>query len=85
MNSSPLITIANGLIFLGVLGLAVQALIGLSFFISSVWEKERRATIFAAVQFVGIAEINPLWVYSHRGEIFHENWEDWGRSAASAI
>ena len=28
---------------------------------------------------VGIAEINPNWVYSHRGEIFHENWEDWGR------
>jgi len=28
---------------------------------------------------VGITEINPLWIYSHRGEIFHENWEDWGR------
>ncbi len=28
---------------------------------------------------VGIAELNPLWVYSHRGEIFYENWEDWGR------
>ena len=28
---------------------------------------------------VGIAEINPLWVYSHRGEIFHDNWDDWGR------
>jgi len=28
---------------------------------------------------VGIAEINPLWSYSRRGEIFHENWEDWGR------
>jgi len=28
---------------------------------------------------VGITEINPLWVYSHRGEIFHENWEDWGK------
>jgi reductive dehalogenase len=28
---------------------------------------------------VGVAEINPLWVYSHRGEIFHENWEDWGK------
>ena len=29
---------------------------------------------------VGITEINPLWVYSHRGEIFRENWEDWGRA-----
>jgi len=28
---------------------------------------------------VGITEIDPLWVYSHRGEIFHENWEDWGK------
>jgi reductive dehalogenase len=28
---------------------------------------------------VGIAKINPLWIYSQRGEIFHENWEDWGR------
>jgi len=27
---------------------------------------------------VGIAAINPYWVYSHRGEIFHENWENWG-------
>ena len=27
---------------------------------------------------VGIAEINPLWTYSHRGEIFHQNWDDWG-------
>lgn len=27
---------------------------------------------------VGITEINPFWVYSHRGEIFNENWEDWG-------
>ena len=28
---------------------------------------------------VGITEINPLWVFSYKGEIFHENWEDWGR------
>lgn len=28
---------------------------------------------------VGICRLNPLWVYSHRGEIFHGNWEDWGR------
>ncbi len=28
---------------------------------------------------VGIAEINPLWLYSKRGEIFRENWEDWGQ------
>ena len=28
---------------------------------------------------VGITELNPLWLYSYRGEIFYENWEDWGR------
>jgi reductive dehalogenase len=27
---------------------------------------------------VGIAEINPLWVYSQRGEMFWDNWDDWG-------
>ena len=29
---------------------------------------------------VGITEINPLWIYSKRGEIFNENWPDWGQS-----
>ncbi|MEJ2096133.1 MAG: reductive dehalogenase [Deltaproteobacteria bacterium] len=28
---------------------------------------------------VGVTEINPLWLYAQRGEIFHENWDDWGR------
>lgn len=28
---------------------------------------------------VGIAEVNPSWVYSRRGEIFNNNWEDWGQ------
>jgi reductive dehalogenase len=28
---------------------------------------------------VGITEINPNWLYSHRGEIFHEKWDDWGK------
>jgi reductive dehalogenase len=27
---------------------------------------------------VGITELNPLWVYSRRGEIFWDNWEEWG-------
>ncbi len=29
---------------------------------------------------VGITEINPLWIYSNRGEIFKDNWDDWGRT-----
>jgi len=28
---------------------------------------------------VGVTGINPSWIYSHRGEIFRENWEDWGK------
>lgn len=27
---------------------------------------------------VGICEVNPNWVYSHRGEIREDKWEDWG-------
>jgi len=36
-------------------------------------------TLDLGANLVGICEINPLWVYSHRGEIFNENWEDWGK------
>jgi len=28
---------------------------------------------------VGVTEINPLWIYSHRGEVFYDNWADWGK------
>ncbi len=28
---------------------------------------------------VGISRVNPRWAYSHRGEIFYGNWEDWGK------
>jgi len=28
---------------------------------------------------VGICELNPAWVYSKRGEIHYDNWEDWGK------
>jgi reductive dehalogenase len=34
---------------------------------------------YLGADLVGITEINPLWLYSRRGEIFHENWEDWGK------
>ena len=36
-------------------------------------------TLGIGANLVGICEINPLWVYSHRGEVFNENWADWGR------
>ncbi|MBN1849128.1 MAG: reductive dehalogenase [Deltaproteobacteria bacterium] len=28
---------------------------------------------------VGIANLNPFWVYSHYGRITRDNWEDWGK------
>ncbi len=28
---------------------------------------------------VGVCRVNPAWAYSHRGEIFNGNWDDWGR------
>ncbi|MGD9411077.1 MAG: reductive dehalogenase [Desulfobacterales bacterium] len=37
-------------------------------------------TLNIGAKLVGITEINPLWIYSQRGEIFHENWEDWGQA-----
>jgi reductive dehalogenase len=33
----------------------------------------------AGADLVGVTEINPLWVYSRRGEIFNDNWGDWGK------
>jgi len=36
-------------------------------------------TLSIGAELVGITEINPLWIYSKRGEIFNENWQDWGQ------
>jgi reductive dehalogenase len=41
-------------------------------------ERIKGYTLAIGANLVGITEINPLWVYSCRGEIFQENWEDWG-------
>ena len=42
-------------------------------------QRVRGYTLNIGAKLVGITEINPLWLYSHRGEIFRENWEDWGQ------
>lgn len=47
----------NILILIGAVGLGVQALIGLSFFISCLWERESRASLFAGLQFAGMSGI----------------------------
>ena len=28
---------------------------------------------------VGVCRLDPCWAYSHRGEIFFDNWDDWGK------
>ena len=43
-------------------------------------QRVRGYTLNIGAKLVGITEINPLWLYSHRGEIFRENWEDWGQA-----
>jgi reductive dehalogenase len=45
-------------------------------------ERVKGYTLHLGADLVGVTEINPLWIYSHRGEIFHENWEDWGKEIA---
>jgi reductive dehalogenase len=42
-------------------------------------ERIKGYTLHLGADLVGITEVNPLWIYSHRGEIFYENWEDWGK------
>ena len=50
MNVVSDFTIVNVLLLVATVALTVQAFIGLSFFISSLWEKERRAANYAAMQ-----------------------------------
>jgi reductive dehalogenase len=28
---------------------------------------------------MGVCRLEPRWAYSHRGEIFYDNWDDWGK------
>jgi reductive dehalogenase len=42
-------------------------------------ERIKGYTLNLGAKHVGVTEINPLWLYSKRGEIFRENWEDWGQ------
>jgi hypothetical protein len=42
-------------------------------------ERVKGYALHLGAALVGITEIDPLWIYSHRGEIFHGNWDDWGR------
>ena len=58
------------LIVLAALVLVVQACIGLSFFISCMWEKEKRATLFAGLQCFGMLCVLIAFLYLVRIEVF---------------
>jgi reductive dehalogenase len=34
---------------------------------------------------VGVCRVRPMWTYSHRGEIFYDNWEEWGAEIPSPL
>jgi reductive dehalogenase len=34
---------------------------------------------------VGVCRVNHAWAYSHRGEIYNNNWEDWGREITDIL
>ena len=49
--------------YIVILGLAVQTFIGLAYLVSSIWEKESRATFFGGVQFLGMFGLLILFTY----------------------
>jgi len=51
------------LIYVVTLGLVAQAFIGLLFFVSSIREKERRASFFAGLQFLGMVGLLILFCF----------------------
>lgn len=48
---------------MGAVGLIVQTFIGLSFFISSIWEKEPRASVYALLQFLAMTGALVVFLY----------------------
>ena len=49
----------------------VQAFIGLSYFVSSIWEKERRASMFGGLQFLAMLAMLIMLFYLYSTGFFH--------------
>ena len=58
------------LIIIVAAGLVLQAFIGLTFLISSIWEKERRASVFGSLQFLGMLALVLLFFYLLKAGFF---------------
>jgi len=41
-------------------------------------EMVKQFALHSGADMVGICKVNPLWVYSHRGEIHYGNYHEWG-------
>jgi len=61
------------LIVLAALVLVLQVCIGLSFFISCIWEKEKRATLFAGLQCFGMLCVLIVFLYLVRIDFFEKD------------
>ena len=59
------------LVVTGFIGLTIQAFIGLSFFISCVWEKEKRASVVALLQFAAMMVMLAIFISFAITEFFH--------------
>lgn len=62
------------LIVLGITALTIQAFIGLSFFVSCIWEKEKRASFFAGLQFLGMLLLLVGFILVARMHIIRTNF-----------
>lgn len=60
----------NILIIVGVIALLAQAFIGGTFFISCLWEKEKRASLYAGLQFFGMIVLLLLFLFIERTGFF---------------
>ena len=61
----------------------LQAFIGLSFFVSSIWEKERRASIFGGLQFLIMLAGLVLIIYLYTAGFFSHHRR--GNGSATGI
>lgn len=61
----------NVMVWIGGIGLAFQAFIGLSFFMSCIWEKEGRATTFALAQLISMTAVLAAFLMLATGKFSH--------------
>ncbi|MCP4750515.1 MAG: hypothetical protein GY866_06455 [Proteobacteria bacterium] len=49
--------------FIGLIGLTLLAVVGFSYFVSSIWERERRAVLFSGLQFLGMTVLLVVFAF----------------------